>query len=397
MTAAHERLAHKFMHKPYWKDALVPDSLRAMVALAFTEEEAELVNGLSYGMLPARIIANRVKRPLEELEPLLESLAERLLIVGVTIKGFRTYGFLNLVPGVFETQMIRARDAQNEQEREFFVTFAALYDEFYDEIMTWLKPQVEGKDLRFGRIIPIGKSIECSTGIVPLETDLWSETIERNNSFCLSNVCPCRYEMELLGKGCGKPLDVCSAMGWLADFCIDNGIARRVSKEEFIEAKNRAADAGLVNMTDNLANPLQVCSCCSCCCSALRLIKDYNIPTIIVPSRFEAAVDAAACDACAKCSRACPMEAITWKKKQPPVQIDHSRCIGCGICVTRCDKERAVSLRERTSHSPPSKTLFDYYADRYSELNDHEVDLVLVDIGNCAIETLLVRSGATQP
>ena len=56
------------------------------------------------------------------------------------------------------------------------------------------------------------------------------------------NVCACRNEMVLLDKGCGAPMDVCSAMGWVADYCIDKGMARRVSKQEFLEAKGRAAD-----------------------------------------------------------------------------------------------------------------------------------------------------------
>jgi len=103
--------------------------------------------------------------------------------------------------------------------------------------MTWLKPNLEGKYLRFGRIIPIGKSIESSNGVIPLMSDSFAEVVDRYNSFCLVEVCACRNEMALLGKGCGKPMDVCSAMDWLADICIDKGLARRVSKKEFIDAK----------------------------------------------------------------------------------------------------------------------------------------------------------------
>jgi len=374
-TAAHDRLAEKFMHKRYWEGVFVPDSMRAMVTLAFSEEEAELVDALSFAPLPVWAIARRVKRPVDEIKPLLDSLATRLLIVGMNVKGVQTYGFLNFVPGVFESQMIRARDPNNAGERQFFVAFAALYEEFYDEFLTWLKSNRGDKDIRVGRIIPIGKTIESASGVIPLASDSFEETIDRNNSFCIAEVCACRHEMELLGRGCGKPLDVCSAMGWLADFCIEKGLARRVSKQEYIETKQRAAEEGLVNMTDNLTNPLQVCSCCSCCCSALRILKDYNIPTIIVPSRYEAVVDDEKCNACAKCSRACPMDAIEWKKKQPPVRVDYARCIGCGICVTKCDKEDAMHLRERVDHTPPSKTLFDFYADRSMELADHQVGL----------------------
>ncbi|MFW5741002.1 MAG: hypothetical protein ACOC1F_11615, partial [Myxococcota bacterium] len=307
VTEAHEQLAAKFMHKQYWEAIPVPDAMRSLVALAFTEEEAMIVVELSFAAVPAAMVARRVHRPVDEVSPLLDSLAERLLITGLTVKGIKTYGFLNFLPGLFEAQMIRAKAApEGSEDRARFVKFAALYEDIYHEVLTWLKPHVEGKDVRLGRIVPVFKSIEVSTGVLPLASDRFADIIDRNKSFCLVNVCPCRYEMELLGKGCGKPLDVCSAMGRLADFCIDKGIARRVSKQEYIDAKVRAAEAGLVNMTDNLLNPLQVCSCCSCCCSALRILKEHNIPTLIASSHFEAAVDDAQCNACGKCARKCP-------------------------------------------------------------------------------------------
>lgn len=377
VSSAHEQLAEKFMHRRYWKDVLVPDSMRSLVALAYTEEEAELVLALSFAPLPAAVVARRVRRPVSEVKPLLESMSERLLITGVTFKGVQTFGFLNFIPGVFEAQMIRAKtESHDDTQREFFVQFAALYEEFYDEILTWLKPNLDGKDLRFGRIIPIGKSVNSGSGVVPVATDSFEEMVDRNNSFCLVEACACRTEMALLGKGCDKPRDVCSAMGWLADFCIEKGLARRVSKQEFLDAKARATSAGLVHLADNLENPLQLCSCCSCCCSALRILGQYNIPTIIASSQYEALVDDDRCNACAKCSRACPMQAIEWKKKQPPVKVDYARCIGCGICVQACDREHAMSLRKRANHVPPSETVLDYYADRLTEIRgEHGVSL----------------------
>ena len=369
ITRSHELLAEKFMHRKYWKGVLVPDSMRSLVALAYTEEEAEVVLALGFATMPAMMVARRVKRPVDEVAPILASLADRLLITELTIKGVKTFGFLNFVPGVFEAQMIRAKSASTEKEREYFRRFAELFEQFYEEIITWLKPNLGSRSVRVGRIIPVGKSIEHATGILPLGSDAFSEIIDRNNSFCLVEVCACRHEMELLGKGCGKPMDVCSAMGWLADFCIEKGLARRVSKEEYIDAKTRAAEAGLVNLTDNLRNPLQVCSCCSCCCGVLRMISKHNFPTLIAASPFEAAVDDATCNSCGICSRACPTGAIQWTKKKP-VRIDYARCIGCGVCVNTCDEEKAMSLRARGDYAPPSKTILDFYADRYLEMND---------------------------
>ena len=377
ITKAHVALAEKFLFKEnLLKDVPVPDSLKKLTALAFTEEEAELVLCLTFTSKTATQIARRAKRPVAEVRPLLESLADRLLITGLKIKGLQTYAFLNFVPGLFEAQMIRSKCQENNPElRDYFIQFASLFSEFYEEIMPWIRKSVEGKDFRFTRIIPVEKSLANTGGIIPHSTDSFLETIDRNNSFCLVHACACRQEKRLIGEGCDKPLGVCSAMGWLADFAIDKGLARRVTKKEYIEAKTMAAEAGLVNMTDNLINPLQVCSCCSCCCGALRMLRLHNIPTIVAGSRFEARVTDEKCNACGKCAQICPMEAVVWEKKHPPVKIDYSRCIGCGLCVTACSRENAMSLRERADYSPPSKNLLDYYADRYREAKGDNISI----------------------
>lgn len=376
ISQAHIQLAEKFMHKQYWKDALVPDSLKKMVALAYTEEEAQVVNALSFTNTTAGRVARRVHRPVEEVAAILESLAGRFLITGLKIKGIQTYGFMNFVPGLFETQMIRSKNGEHDEKtKKFFVEFATLFQEFYKEIAPWLKESLEGKDVRFYRIIPVNKSLESLGGVIPFFTDSFQETIDRNNSFCLVDPCACRQEKHLLGEGCDKPRDVCSAMGWLADFCIDKGLARRVSKEEYRDAKARAAEAGLVNMVDNMVNPLQVCSCCACCCGIIRFLRDYSVPTIVTGSRFEVVVDGGKCNACGKCAKACPMDAISWKKKEPPAKINYARCIGCGLCVAACDKQKAMSLRERENYSPPSRTIPDFYADRYLEIKGDDVPI----------------------
>ncbi len=113
--------------------------------------------------------------------------------------------------------MVRAKTVGGNQE--FYTRFAELYEQFYDEYLTWIRPRLGGKDLRFGRIIPVEQAIEGQQGIIPSHSDKYSEIIDRNNSFCLVNACACRYEMQLLGKGCGKPLGNCTVMGTSATVC----------------------------------------------------------------------------------------------------------------------------------------------------------------------------------
>ncbi len=380
VTPAHRSLAEKFVFQQGREDAFIPDSLLDLVSFVYTEEEAEIVSALPFVALPARAIARRVKRPVREVRPILESLSDRLLIVGLQMKGIPVYGFMPLAPGVFESQMIRS----NGGDGEYYKEFSRLFEAFYEEFCTWIKPRLEGKDLRFGRIIPIQQSIDHSPGVsvMALPSDRFLETVDRNNSFALVNVCSCRHEADLLGKGCGKPKDVCSAMGRLADVVVDKGMGRRVSKEEFLDAKMRAADSGLVNLVDNLENPLQVCSCCGCCCGALRILSQFNIPTIIAKSHFEAVIDPAKCIGCGTCEEICPMDAVTMQKATPRARkkkkaaIDPARCIGCGLCVYKCEKTRAVTLRAREDYKPPAKSMVEFTMSRLCEVKGIESPLL---------------------
>jgi NADH-quinone oxidoreductase subunit F/NAD(P)H dehydrogenase (quinone)/NADP-reducing hydrogenase subunit HndC len=49
--------------------------------------------------------------------------------------------------------------------------------------------------------------------------------------------------------------------------------------------------------------------------------------------KFE--IDPEICTACGLCSRACPVEAIAWKKKEV-ARIDREKCIKCMTCFEKC-------------------------------------------------------------
>ena len=80
ITNAHRALADKYLYRTTFKDVLVPDSLLKLLAYTFTEEEAQVVNCLSFAMRTPGAIARKLKRPVDEVRPILQSLAERVLI-----------------------------------------------------------------------------------------------------------------------------------------------------------------------------------------------------------------------------------------------------------------------------------------------------------------------------
>ena len=109
----------------FWKEAFVSDSLVELLALTYTEEEARIVDVVGFIGVPAWVVALRVKRPLGEVSAILKSLDERILIFSFELKGIRFYSFLQMVPGVFEAQMIRSKNSSDG----FYKEFARLYHE----------------------------------------------------------------------------------------------------------------------------------------------------------------------------------------------------------------------------------------------------------------------------
>ena len=368
-TPAYRTLTEKLVYQHNNKDFKMPDSLIKIISFVFTEEEAEIASHLTYIPRTAKVVARKVRRPLHEVEPVLKSLAERVRIVSVTTKNKTVYTLLPFVPGIVEGQLIWGKVKDEEYGREF----AQLYQDFYTEFGDIIRPVMGGREkFEVGRIIPIEQSIKRSPGLttIAFPSDIFSEIIDRSNSFALIQ-CPCRTATEFLGKGCDKPKDVCSGMGIIADWMIEKGLARRASKEEYIDAKLRAAEAGLVNFVDNVLDPMQVCACCSCCCGVLRLFTEHNFPAFIAESHFEPVIDTKNCKGCSTCIKWCPVNAICVSDKK--ATMDYIRCIGCGVCVSKCPNN-SISLKERANYQAPPDNIVNYAIHRYLDVKRYNKD-----------------------
>ena len=151
------------------------------------------------------------------------------------------------------------------------------------------------------------------------------------------------------------------AFGPLADFLVERNLARPADKTEIFEAAHRAAEAGLVHLTDNVARANFLCSCCSCCCTGLKIINQFNFPWMIAKSHYQTELDSARCEACGKCAIRCPTGALAIEDKQ--LVLDDQRCIGCGVCVSACDRNTALSLVERSTYELPNESMSQLAAD----------------------------------
>ena len=58
--------------------------------------------------------------------------------------------------------------------------------------------------------------------------------------------------------------------------------------------------------------------------------------------------------------------------KDKKAAVDYARCIGCGVCVIKCDKQKAISLKTRKIHKPPVDNIVEFWARRYFQLKGRE-------------------------
>jgi NADH-quinone oxidoreductase subunit F/NAD(P)H dehydrogenase (quinone)/NADP-reducing hydrogenase subunit HndC len=64
-------------------------------------------------------------------------------------------------------------------------------------------------------------------------------------------------------------------------------------------------------------------------------IREKRCPAKRCVALLKFEVDPAVCTKCGACFRACPAEAIAWKKKEV-ARIDTQKCVKCMTCFEKC-------------------------------------------------------------
>ena len=308
----------------------------------FSEEEAELYLSLSMMSETPDAIAQRIGRDAAAVAALLERMFEKGLIFRVKKGDSPRYGAVPFVVGSYEYQ---AKDIDRG--------LAELFEQYFVEAL--------GKkgigQMPPLRTIPVNKSIHHLWPVAPYE-DV-KKIVESKDKISVSN-CICRMQQGLLDKGCDKPLEVCFQFGSHAQYYVDKGMARFITKEEALSIIDKCDQEGLVPQPFASQDAGGMCNCCGDCCGILRSIKFHSKPAEQVLTNYYAAVDPDVCSACETCVDRCQMEAVKAGDNDVAL-VDRDRCIGCGLCVTTCPSE-ALSLRSKpeSERKEPPTTAKDY-------------------------------------
>lgn len=314
----------------------------------FSPQEAQIASRLMMIPEPVPAIAERFGMKEEELAPILYDMSRKGLIYRSGKDGDRKYMSAQFVVGIWEYHV-------NSLDRELI----EMFNEYCPDLMNKAWSATHTKQLR---VVPISKSLSAEMRTMPYDE---AERIIREQSKIVVCPCICRTEHQMVGKGCGKPIEVCLTFGSGAYFYEENGLGRNVTQSEALDILAKGQEAGLVLQPGNAQKPSNICMCCGCCCQILKNLNRMDEPAKWVHTNYYAEVSPADCTGCGLCAQSCQMAAIEVSEV---ARIRTERCIGCGLCVTACDFE-AVHLREKDGARKwtPPQTVMDTYLNMAKE------------------------------
>ncbi len=301
----------------------------------FTEDEAAMYLDMTMMLEAPDAVATRTGRDAGEVSALLEQMAAKGLIFRKRKGDAVRYAAVAFVIGSYEFQL-------KNMDREL----AEMMEAYLEEGLLDFTP---GKNILPLRTIPVQQSIEVSHPVAPYSQA--REIIKTKETIALTD-CICRVQQELIGKGCGKPKEVCLSFGSHADYYVENKLGRYINQEEALAVLDACEAAGLVNQPANMINPGGMCNCCGDCCGVLRSLNKLPKPAEAVFNDYWAKVDAELCTACETCMDRCQMAAIDIEEDS--AVVNEERCIGCGLCVTTCPTEAIhLELKPEEKHAKP--------------------------------------------
>jgi ferredoxin len=311
-----------------------------ILKLLFTPEEAALATHMTLFPRPLAAIAEGSGLSVSKAEILLESMADKAVIMCLEKGSEKLYSLLPTIPGLFEFPLMRGITNPTQE------LLGRLWDDYHREA---LGASFAGQPTPIARVIPVEQSLDETTRVHPYE-EIFA-LIEAADFIGLTQ-CACRVSV----KACDKPTEVCLIFGSPARFLVKRGFARAISRDEARAVLDRSEASGLVHTSINsFGKPSFICNCCPCCCTILTCRTQLGLQQAFSPSAFEAHVENETCTGCGICAEErCPVKAITIEQDQ--AVVNREICIGCGLCVTACPTKALTLARRLTPAEVPATT-----------------------------------------
>lgn len=325
------------------------DELLEILKENFTTLEAEVALAVPAQAIPFEVVpSNEIPAPQNisraELDSILSNLTQRGLLfskktndgsTGYALQQFG-YGF----PQTFFWRGVHTPYTKKMAELTIKYSRSETLMEVYGDV-----------PIKAFRYLPITQFLEPEQhAVFPYE--MIEEVIDKAKVIALVH-CPCRTMADLIGKKkCDNIFENCIKLNELAEYLIDKGIGKEISKKEALRVIRKSEEAGLVHLVDNAREGIQhICNCCGCCCWSVGTIRKKRIPRdVLMATYFVRETDEEECSGCGQCVDICPVQVIKMVEGFPVV--DKEWCIGCGVCAVPCSSS-AVKLVRKSNAVPP--------------------------------------------
>jgi Na+-translocating ferredoxin:NAD+ oxidoreductase RNF subunit RnfB len=314
-----------------------------ILRMLFSEKEAGLVSTLPIKPFTAKKAALIWKKSESEARNILDSLAERGLLVDNERHGQSVFSLPPPMAGFFEFSMMRVRqDIDQKLLAELFYQYLNVEEDF-------IKALFVNGETQLGRVFVHEPALPSDHSLEVLDYERASEVIKTARHRAIG-VCYCRHKMMHVGRACDAPQDICMTFNTVAFSLTKHGIARPVDVKEGLDLLEQAYERNLVQFGENVRRSVSfICNCCGCCCEALLGIKRFG-SVFPIHTNYLPGINESTCSGCGKCVDVCPVEAMSIVSANDPHQpkkrkarLNEEICLGCGLCVRTCSS-RSITL-----------------------------------------------------
>ncbi|GAB6145381.1 4Fe-4S binding protein [Desulfocicer niacini] len=350
--SSHARLVDRLNRFP--QGAPPSDLLYKILKVLFTEREAGLVSLLPIKPFTVEKAARIWKMDRPSARRVLDTLAEKAILVDITMRKETHYVLPPPMAGFFEFSMMRVRtDVDQKVLSELFYQYLNVEEDFVKNLFTLGETQL-------GRTFVHEPALSAENMVQVLDYERASEVIKTASHRGIS-LCYCRHKMLHRNQACGAPLDICMTFNTSAASLIKHGHARSVDVVEGLDLLQTAYDNHLVQFGENVRERVNfICNCCGCCCEAMLAAQRFGMLNPVHTTNFLPQVDDEECSGCGKCVDVCPVQAMSLVTVKDPARprlkkavVDETLCLGCGVCVRACPGESIHLIsRERRVITP---------------------------------------------
>lgn len=331
--------------------SIVHDHCFDEIMYHFSPEDAQVYLEMPMGVLfDAAEYASKSGRNEAECEDICADLASRGLLYRSRTNGKTLYHQLAEAHGIWEYNLDKY--------------------ELNDGELPKLHATTAGKDAMrqlcdsqttFYNAIPCTREVVGDTKIA-LPYDDYEELVSGFDTLAVSP-CQCRMSKKLrdIEDPGNHPIETCITTGEEAEYYLENGIGRQITKEEALDILHASVDAGMVIQVCNTKKADVICSCHGDCCGILGTYvaiaqnpdddpANYNGFKHL--SHYELRHNEEECLKCGACEKQCPLFAITMDEETGYPTVNGT-CVRCGQCGRVCPVgARTLHLRPEILELP---------------------------------------------